>query len=140
MWLAAGTIFRGWATSELGDAERGCAEMAQGIADFRATGALLAAGYHLGLLASGCARAGKLADAIGHSDPALAATETSGEAWWRPELLRLRAELGLQRDPSDRGTAERLLHEAIALARRQSSRALEARANASLSRVLGEST
>ena len=38
-WLAIGTIVRGWALAEQGQVEEGIAQMHQGLAAYRATGA-----------------------------------------------------------------------------------------------------
>ena len=40
-WLALGTILRGWALAEQGQGEEGIAQMRQGLAAYRATGAEL---------------------------------------------------------------------------------------------------
>jgi predicted ATPase len=50
-WLAAGTILRGWALAEQGQGEEGIAQMRQGLAAYRATGAELERTYYLALLA-----------------------------------------------------------------------------------------
>src|SRR5712691_4104812 len=42
IWLAQGTILRGWALAEQGQGEEGIAQMRQGMAAFRATGAEIA--------------------------------------------------------------------------------------------------
>jgi predicted ATPase len=50
-YLAWERIMRGWAVAEAGDRETGVAEMRQGLAALRATGAGLRQPYYLGLLA-----------------------------------------------------------------------------------------
>ena len=50
-WLAWGTILRGWALAEQGQGEEGIAQIRQGLAAYRATGAELWRPYFLALLA-----------------------------------------------------------------------------------------
>ena len=135
LWLAGGVIMRGWALCELGQADLGRAEMRRGIDDWGATGALLPVGYYLSLLAAADGEAGEPEKGLDLVTSALAASAASAEAWWKPELWRLRAELALQLPSPDEGAAEDYLHEALDLASRQSARSLELRAAASLFRL-----
>ena len=53
LWLAWGTIMQGWMLTEQGQSEQGIAQMHQGLAAWRATGAELLRPYSLALLAEG---------------------------------------------------------------------------------------
>jgi predicted ATPase len=57
-WLAVGTVLRGWALAEQGQAAEGIAHIAQGIAAYRALGAELISAHFLGLLAAAHSKAG----------------------------------------------------------------------------------
>ena len=57
-WSAWGQMLRGWAIGKLGDLREGVAEIEQGLADYRATGAELMRPYGLMLLAETVAAAG----------------------------------------------------------------------------------
>ena len=59
-WAAHGTILRGWALAIQGQDEEGMAQVRQGIASFRATGAALFFPYFCTLLA-------EAADHLGHT-------------------------------------------------------------------------
>ena len=61
LWMARGTILRGWALAMQGQAAEGIAQMRQGLAAWQATGAEVIRPYYLGLLAEayGQDRAGR---------------------------------------------------------------------------------
>jgi predicted ATPase len=69
---------------------------------------------------------------------ALVSSARSGEAWWRPELWRLEAELRLKLPTPDEAAVERLLLDALELAASQESRSLQLRTAASLLRLRTE--
>lgn len=134
LWAAGGTIMRGWALSELGQADLGRAEMRRGIEDWRATGAELPVGYYQSLLANAYGAAGEPEKGLELIRGAIAASNRSGEAWWQPELWRTEAELSLALPKPDEADAERCLDQAVYLSRRQMARSLELRAAISLFR------
>jgi len=70
-------------------------------------------------------------------DEALMFAETE-EHYYEAELHRLRGELLLMRTDADREGAERCFRKAIDIARRQSAKSWELRANTSLARLLRE--
>ncbi len=59
MWLAGGTIMKGWALSFQDRAGPGVEMMESGLADWRSTGAEVPVPYYLGLLAEGYALKGQ---------------------------------------------------------------------------------
>ena len=132
-WLAAGTIMRGWALAEQGQAEEGMAQIGQGMAAKRATGSRLAWPYWLALLAEACWRAGKADEGLSALTEALAAVHRSGERSDEAELYRLKGELLLTRSAAPHAEAETYFCQALDIARRQQARSLELRAALSLS-------
>ena len=58
-WLAMGTILQGWALAEQGQGEEGIAQIRQGLAAYRATGAEAVRPYYLALLAEAYGKAGQ---------------------------------------------------------------------------------
>ena len=77
-WLAWGTILRGWALAEQGQGEEGIAQMRQGLAAYRATGAELARPYCLALLAEAYGKVGQAEEGLSVLAEALAA---GGQNW-----------------------------------------------------------
>ncbi len=63
-WLALGTILRGWALAGQGQVEEGIAQMRQGMAAWRATGAGLARPYFLALLAEAYGQGGQTEEGL----------------------------------------------------------------------------
>jgi tetratricopeptide (TPR) repeat protein len=68
-------------------------------------------------------------------DSALEAAATTGERWYEPELLRLKADMLVARSKQRSDEAERCLKAAIALAQQQKAKFWELRASTSLSRL-----
>ncbi|MGH2514459.1 MAG: ATP-binding protein [Ktedonobacterales bacterium] len=103
------------------------------ILALKASGARLRLPYYLWLLASACARAGRIEDGLAAIDEAMAASRTHDERWWDAELHRLRGELLRARgaEPDD---VEAALLQARETARAQQARSLELRAAMSLAR------
>jgi predicted ATPase len=64
--------------------------------------------------------------------------EEKGERWWEAEILRLRGELLLKRNPSGLVEAQPSLERAIEIARKQGAKSSELRAAISLARLLRE--
>jgi predicted ATPase len=132
---AWGTILRGWALAEQGQRAEGIAQMRQGIAAWRATGAELQRPYYLALLAEAYGTAGQTEEGLRVLTEALTAVHPTGERQHAAELYRLTGELRLQQDVPDAHEAERGLRQAIDVARHQQAKSLELRAAISLSRL-----
>jgi predicted ATPase len=133
-WAALGTIMRGWALALQGQGEAGLAQLRQGIAAVRATGAALADPYFCTLLAD-------VADRLGHPEDGLQAlaeahtlVEQQEERWWEAEVCRLQGVL-LLRPGTPQEEAEAWLQRALDVARRQEAKSLELRAAMSLARL-----
>ncbi|MDP8918069.1 MAG: winged helix-turn-helix domain-containing protein [Pseudomonadota bacterium] len=82
------------------------------------------AGFHLyrtvfhAVLASGLQALGRVEEALGVLDAALALTRQTGEAWYMPELLHQHARLLMTRDDAQED-ARRLIQQSLALAAEQ---------------------
>jgi predicted ATPase len=134
-WAAEGTILRGWALAMQGQGEAGMAQVRQGIAAWRATGAALLVPYFCTVLADVC-------DHLGHTEEGLQAlaeahtlVEQQEERWWEAEIARLRGVLLLRQTGTSPAEAETWLQRALDVARSQQAKSLELRAAMSLSRL-----
>jgi predicted ATPase len=134
-WGACGTILQGWALAEQGQSAEGMAQMYQGIAALRATGAELQRPYYLALLAEAYGQARQADEGLRVLAEALTAVHTTGERQHEAELYRLKGELLLKRDVSDEQEAERCFRQAVDVARQQQAKSFELRAAMSLSRL-----
>jgi predicted ATPase len=133
--LARATSLRGWALAASGHGEEGRAQIHEGLAAYRATGATAERPYYLALLAETSAKVGQTAEGLEALAEALATVAQSRGRWWEPELYRLRGELLLQHSVAQPGEAEACFQQALDIARRQQARSLELRAAMSLSRL-----
>jgi predicted ATPase len=153
-FLARAKVLLGWALAEEGRIEDGLAQIHEGIAGYRATGAELETPYWLSLLAQAQGRAGQPEEALRTLTEAMHGVQQHGVRICEAELHRLRGELLLQQaDPMDHQRAsgppasaaidapvttesEACFRDAIEIARRQQAKSLELRAVMSLSRLL----
>jgi predicted ATPase/DNA-binding XRE family transcriptional regulator len=141
LWLAMSTMHQGQALVEQGQGEEGMAQIRQGLAAWRETGAELAWHYFSGLLAEAHIKMGQVKEGLVVVDEALAAVPKSGR-FWEAELYRLKGELLLKvREAGGRLNASReespeaYFLKAIEIARRQEAKSLELRAIVSLGRL-----
>jgi predicted ATPase len=135
LWAAQGTSMHGWALAMQGQGEEGLAQVRQGIAAWRATGAALHVPYFCTMLAD-------VADHLGHTEDGLQAlaeahtpVEQQEERWWEAEIYRLRGVLLLRQTGTPQAEAEACFQQALDIARRQQAKSLELRAAMSLSRL-----
>ncbi len=152
-WLAQGTSLRGWALVKQGQRrEEGIAQIRQGLAVYRDTGAELGRPYYLAELAEACGLVGQAEEGLRVLAEALAEVHKSRE-FSEGELFRLKGELTLQQfqvsnsklqvpnpqhlipNPQVEAEAEACFQKAIAIARRQSAKSWELRATVNLSRL-----
>jgi predicted ATPase len=133
-WGAWGTVLGGWAVAMQGGGEEGIAQIRQGVAAYRATGAALLCPYFLALLAEAYQR-------IGRGEAGLSVLE---EAWplvdqgvyfYEAELHRLQGECLLHQAVPDALQAEHAFQQALRVARHQQAKSLELRAATSLARL-----
>ncbi|MFI5364981.1 MAG: adenylate/guanylate cyclase domain-containing protein [Candidatus Binatia bacterium] len=133
LWSAYGTVLRGWAAVHGDKRKTQARHLHDGLTAWRATGAQIVGPFLLGMLADAYAALGEPQNGLPLVAEALALVQSSGEAWWEPELHRLQGVLLLESQPS---TAERCFGEAITSARRRGAKGLELRATTSLGRLL----
>jgi len=129
--VAQSTILRGWALVEQGQREAGIAQIRQGLAAFRATGA----GGHLYLLVEAYRRLGQREEGLRVVAEALAMSGGMGESQETAELYRLKGELLLTHSAAHQAEAETCFHQALDIARRQQAKSLELRVAMSLARL-----
>ncbi len=134
-WAAYGTSLRGWALAMQGQGEEGLAQVRQGIAAWRATGAALLVPYLYTLLAEVCAHLGHMEDGLRALAEAHTLVEQHEERWWEAEISRLRGVMLLRQPGTLPAEAETSFHQALAVARRQEAKSLELRAAMSLARL-----
>jgi predicted ATPase len=134
-WAAYGTSCRGWALAMQGQGEAGLAQVRQGVAAVRTTGATLWDPYFCTVLA-------EVSDHLGHPEDALQALaeadtlmEQHEERWWEAEIHRLRGVLLLRQPGTPPAEAEAWFQRALDVARRQEAKSLELRAAMSLARL-----
>jgi predicted ATPase len=141
--------------AEQGQLDEGLAQMREGLAARRTTGAELAQPYFLALQAEVYGKIGQEEQALSLLTEALAAVHTTGSHRQEAELYRFKGELSLQSrqvkasqnkseiaspqpltpSPQAEAEAEACFLKAIEIARRQSAKSLELRAVMSLSRL-----
>ena len=135
LWAALGTSLRGWALAMQGQGEEGMAQVRQGIAAWRATGAALHVPYFCTLLAEVCDHLGHPEDGLQALAEAHTLVEQHEERYWEAEVCRLRGVLLLRQPGTPQAEAEAWLQRALDVARRQEAKSLELRAAMSLSRL-----
>jgi predicted ATPase len=126
---AGGAVLRGWARSAFGDATEGVSWIEGGIADYRATDAIVATPYFLALKAEALNLANRTSEAIEAINEAEAVAERREERWWSAELHRLRG-VFLANIGADEAEIEASFCVAIRIANAQKSVSLEKRAEA----------
>jgi class 3 adenylate cyclase/predicted ATPase len=95
-WAALGTIFRGWSLAMQGRGEAGIAQISQGTAACRTTGAALHVPYYCTLRADVAAHLGHTTDGLQALAEAHTLVEQHEERWWEAEIARLRGFLLLR--------------------------------------------
>ena len=135
LYVLLSTISRGRVLGELGRLREATTEMQTGIAEARRTGVGFMLPMMYGWLAEVHAQAGENETALSIVEQALGEmSDTTGKSW-ESELYRQRAQILLELNPSKAAEAESYLKSAVAVARRQSAKALELRAATSLAKL-----
>jgi predicted ATPase len=111
------------------------AQMQQGLAAWRATGAEVLRPYGLALLAKASAQVGQREAGLALLAEALAVLNDTGEHRWEAELHRLKGELLLALSREHDGEAEACFQQSLAVAHLQQAKSLELRAAMSLGRL-----
>jgi predicted ATPase len=134
-WAAMGTVLRGWALAMQGQGEEGIAQVRQGLAALRATGAAFLVPYFYTLLADVSAHLGHTEEGLKALAEAYTLVEQQENRWWEAEICRLRGILLLRQPETPQAEAEACFQQALNVARRQEAKALELRAAMSLARL-----
>jgi predicted ATPase len=92
--------------------------------------------HNLATLAEACATAGRIDEGLKAITDALKLLQQSGECFWEAEIYRVRGELLLKQNESNRDEAEASFKRAVHIARTQTAKSLELRATTSLARLL----
>jgi class 3 adenylate cyclase/tetratricopeptide (TPR) repeat protein len=129
--VANATMLRGWARVMQGDTDHGIALMQEGLANWRKTGSKFHVPYRLARAAEAHLIAGKTDDGLRLIEEA---GGNSGDAWFAPELDRLKGELLFKVGDGDE--AESCLRRALEAAHAEGARLLELRAAMSLAGLL----
>ena len=113
-YLSWTPIVRGWARARKGALAEGLAEMRDGFAALKATGAMLRGPYYLGLMAETYREMGELEQGWNCLMEAFALGQRSKETWFKPELDCIKGDILLDR--SDKAEAEACYREAFRMA------------------------
>jgi class 3 adenylate cyclase/predicted ATPase/energy-coupling factor transporter ATP-binding protein EcfA2 len=134
--MAMGSILRGWALAQQGQAKEGIEQLNQGLMDYRATGAEALRPYYLALLAEAHGTMGQPESGLTVLAEALTLADTTGERWSEAELHCLKGELILlQQNADHQAEAEACFHHALEIAHNQQAKSFELRAATSLARL-----
>jgi predicted ATPase len=134
-WAALGTILRGWALAMQGRGEEGMVQIRQGIAAWRATGAVLIVPYFCTVLADVNAHLGPIEEGLQALAEAQTLVEQHEERYWAAEVARLQGILLLRQTMPRQAEAAACFCQTLDIARRQQAKSLELRAAMSLSRL-----
>jgi predicted ATPase len=135
MYRAWSLLPRGWALAQQGEVTEGIAQIREGFAGFRATGAELTWPWWLATLAEACGQVGQLDEGLRAVEEALAAVQQNEEGHYEAEVYRLKGELLLQKAPAHQEAAEAQFQQALTVARRQQAKSWELRTAMSLARL-----
>ena len=103
--LAIGQVGQGWASIAQGQTETGMVRPATGVEGLQASGFIWARSFCLGVVAEGCAGAGRLDEALAVLEEAFAHADGTGERFFEAELLRLKGEYLLRSETRPEPTA-----------------------------------
>ena len=134
-------VVRGWALAQTGRAAEGEAMIRQALTVLDAIGITLMRPNFLALLAESIAAQARVDEALATLAEARAIAERTEERCYLSEIHRLHGELLMRKGPSTAGEAdaiERVLGDAVAVARDQEARGFELRARTTLARFLKE--
>src|SRR5262249_11270559 len=115
--------------------EAGMAQVCQGIAAYRATGAALLVPYYCTVLADVAVHLGHTEDGLQAVAEAHTLVEQYEDRWWEAHIYRLRGVLLLRQTEKPQAEAEAWLRRALDVACRQEAKSLELRAAVSLARL-----
>jgi predicted ATPase len=137
MWQAEGRCLQGALWLKRGRIDEGLELLRSALDQLHETGCILRYAGFLGVFAEGLAVAGEVPAGRAAIDEALTRSDSNGERWFDPELLRIKGELVLLENRVDAAlAAEDLFRQAIDLAHQQGALSWELRVAISLARML----
>jgi class 3 adenylate cyclase/predicted ATPase len=122
LYLATGSLVRGWARARLGDREAGVAELRNALAKWREQGNRSTVPLFEALLAGLDGEGESPAEAVTRIDGALSVAQQTGEHCTDAFLHRIRGDILLRADLGNPARAEEAYLVAIAIAREQGAR------------------
>ena len=122
LYLATGSLVRGWARARLGDREAGVAELRHALAKWHEQGNRSTVPLFEGLLAGLDGEGESPAEAVTRIDGALSVAQQTGEHSTDAFLHRIRGDILLRADLGNPARAEEAYLVAIAIAREQGAR------------------
>jgi class 3 adenylate cyclase len=134
--LNIGRVAHGCALAGLEQFNQAIAEMEAGIGTLRNIGGAPRLDYYAAILAHSYAKIGRTEKGLRMLDEGLAHIERTGEKVDQAEMLRLKGEMLLMRDPATTPPAESCFRTAVEVARAQEAKWWELRASVSLARLL----
>jgi class 3 adenylate cyclase/predicted ATPase len=126
---------RGWALVQQGNPTGGIADIREAMDRRRRMGMGAVWPWFLALYADGCGALGDLDEGLRALDEALDWVQRNDERLYAAEVHRLRGELLLRRENSDKAQAECCFERALEMAREQQAKSWELRAATSMSRL-----
>jgi class 3 adenylate cyclase/predicted ATPase len=131
-FLGMATTLHGWSQEEPQRATEGVAQIYEGIATWRASGAGLWRPYFLSLLAEVYEQTGQPEEGLTVLAEALSVMNGTEERFYEAELYRLKGELLLLQSLENQTAVESCFHRALGVAQQQSAKSWELRAATSL--------
>jgi tetratricopeptide (TPR) repeat protein len=132
MWV------EGYTRSMQTEREVGVSEQKVAIKELEALGSRIMSSWRMALLAEAQVHLGELDAAESALERAFEIVRETGEGWAEPEVHRIAAEAILRKPGANVLAAERRFEEAIAIARKQTSKWWELRATVGLARLLAK--
>jgi serine/threonine protein kinase/predicted ATPase len=139
LWLAIGSILRGWARSASGETAEGISWIENGIREYQAPGSTLGMPIWLAVKAEALYLADRTYEALEALKQAEALAERFEVRWWSAELHRLKGAF-LTATGADETEIEASFREAIRIAKEQKSVSLEKRAEATYAEYCRQKT
>ncbi|MCW1993437.1 class 3 adenylate cyclase/predicted ATPase [Bradyrhizobium diazoefficiens] len=135
-WKQQAAILRGWALTQLGEADEGLSQMRFGLDEYEAMDSWLAGCWFRCLLAEAYAKVGLRDAALRALDGALATARRTGDHSYLAEVYRLQGEITLSDgNPASVQEAEDLFVLSLETARKQGALSWELRTAVSLARL-----
>lgn len=130
LWLAGGRMLRGWSRFDLGERDKGLAEIRESVGALEAAGAPVWVQFARYLLGQALAVSDQSRDAMNLIDQTLAEAAGTSGRWYEAELHRLKGDL--LADQGDVPAAASCYETAVSVSARQGARLFQLRATNSL--------